>query len=235
MKRWILCALFLPLVGLLTACGGGDQDRSAEQSAPPVAATSRTDSTQVFHVLAFDGVQSFKYLVHFRGPGQPATLYTRDEVHLLQPVPAASGARYQGERLMVWVKGDEVLFEVDGKRVGPCRVSGLQPILARAWLAGTRFWATGNEPSWNLVIGPERVALLTDLGETRREFPGLAAPELDPRAPFGKHVLKSGGHTLEIEILDGLCTDTMSGAPFPASVILRLDGEEMRGCGTGLF
>ena len=237
MRRWILTALVLGLglIGFWPACSDGDTKEAASRSAARPTARAAADTNQVFHILAFDGVQSFRYLMHFQGPGLPATLYTQNEVHILDPVPAASGARYQGERLMVWVKGDDVLFEVDGHKVGPCRVSGLQPILARAWLAGTRFWASGNEPSWNLIIGAERVVLLMDLGETRLEFPGLDTVDLDPRAPFGRHLLRKDGHTLEIEIRDDLCLDSMSGAPFPAGVSLTLDGQEMRGCGTGLF
>ncbi len=233
MRRWIFAGLVLALGGLLVACGGGEQQDRPQPAAS--AAETPGDSSRVFHILAFDGVQTFKYLVQFQGAGRPATLFTHDEVHELQPVPSGSGARYQGERLMVWIKGDEVMFSVDGKNVGPCKVSGLQSILGRAWLAGTDFWASGNEPSWNLIIGQERVVLLTDQGETRHEFPGIPASRLDPRHPSGTHHLEAGGHTLELEILDGLCTDTMSGAPFPASVILHLDGKEMRGCGTGLF
>ncbi len=238
MTRWILPLLILTLGGLFTACGGKEK----AEPAPETTTTQNTDNAAtetkpVLHILAFDGVQDFHYLVHYRNAEDSAILYTPDEVHTLKPARSASGAKYQGERFMVWTKGqgDIILFEVDGKEVGPCKVSGLQAILEQAWQAGGRFWAAGNEPSWNLVISEEKVLLLTDLGETRQEFPGLAAADLDPYAPAGRHVLKSGDHTLEIEIQEGLCGDSMSGAPFPASVTLKLDGVEMRGCGTGLF
>lgn len=238
MKRWTRTILPLLLGGLLLGCGDKARQESPQENARNGTTDSEsaaTDSTRVFHILAFDGVQNFRYLVHFHDPGRAATLYTFGEVHELQAVPTASGARYQGDRLMVWVKGEEVLFEVDGKRVGPCKISGLQSILSRAWLAGTDFWASGNEPSWNLIIGQERVVLLTDQGQTRHEFPGLTRDRLDPRHPYGQYRLEADGHVLEIDIIDGLCGDTMSGAPFPASVLLRWNEQEWRGCGTGLF
>ncbi len=190
----------------------------------------------IFHVFSFDGAMGNRYLMHFGGPDSPATLFTHDETLVLAHQPAASGAKYLGERIMVWLKGDEVLMEVDGQRVGPCKVSNLQSILTKAWRSGTDFWAVGNEPSWNLVMGRERVILLTELGQKSMEFPGLGKEIFDPRNPNGHYsFLNDENHELKIEILPGLCTDTMSGEPFVASVKLVLDGKEMSGCGTGLF
>jgi len=40
---------------------------------------------------------------------------------------------------------------------------------------------------------------------------------------------------MDIEIIEGRCTDKMSGEPFAVSVRVILEGEEMFGCGTGLF
>lgn len=206
---------------LMTTVGCGEKTEPQERS--------------VFHLLSFDGIRGNRYLMHLQGPQEGATLYTQTEVHQMQHVPAASGAKYADERLMVWVKGEEVLFEVDGQRVGPCQISGLQPILAKAWLSGGDFWAVGNEPAWNLVIGAERCILITDLGQTVQEFPGLKTGLLDPRAPEGRFDFESEGKKLTVEILPGRCTNTMSGEPFAVSVRIVLDEKEMTGCGTGLY
>jgi uncharacterized membrane protein len=220
----------LTLISLLlvTGCSQQKEEEKAEAAAPEIR--------QVFHVFSFDGAMGNRYMMHFNGADSPSTLFTHNETLDLEPQPAASGAKYQGDRIMVWIKGDDVLMEVDGKRVGPCAVSGLQSVLSKAWLSGADFWAVGNEPSWNLIMGRDRVILLTEMGQKSMEFEGLEKGVFDPREPYGVYKFTDDEQQeLKIEILAGLCTDVMSGEPFAVSVRLVLDGEEMIGCGTGLF
>lgn len=44
-----------------------------------------------------------------------------DEEFPLRRVPAASGARYAGERVVLHTKADEALLSVDGRELGPCQ------------------------------------------------------------------------------------------------------------------
>ncbi len=203
-----------------------------KQEEQPASAETRS----IFHVFSYDGPMGARYMVHFDSAGKEATLFTHDETLILKHEATASGAKFQGDRIMVWIKGDEVLMEVDGKRVGPCSVSGLQNILSRAWLSGGDFWAVGNEPSWNLVMGKDRVILLTEMGQKSMEFKGLEMDIFNAREPYGIFTFTNEEkHELEVEILTGRCTDIMSGEPFAVSVKIRFDGKEMLGCGTGLF
>lgn len=225
----ILKLMVLLAMLLVAGCTQKTDEPAAEKSA--VQATR-----EILHVFSFDGPLGSRYMMHFMESSTQATLFTHDETLQLESQPAASGAKYAGERIMVWIKGDEVLMEVDGKRVGPCKVSGLQSILSQAWLSGTDFWAVGNEPSWNLIMGTQRVVLLTEMGQKSMEFPGLNHEDLDPRNPFGTYSLaNTEDHRLDIEIIKGRCTDIMSGEPFAVSVRLVWNGQEMLGCGTGLF
>ena len=225
----MLTLIALATLFLASGCTPKKDDEKTEKPSPP-------EAREVFHVFSFDGAMGSRYMMHFTGSGDQAILYTHGETLPMTHQAAASGAKYQGERLMVWIKGDEVLMEVDGQRVGPCKVSGLQSILSTAWLSGTDFWAVGNEPSWNLIMGRDRVVLLTEMGQKKTVFPGLEEMIFDPQKPYGTYVfINDEKHELEIEILEGRCTDTMSGEPFAVSVRLVLDGQEMLGCGTGLF
>jgi len=227
LRLWTLLAAAMLL--LVLGCGKKAEDTIEKQAPAP-------ETREVFHVFSFDGPMGSRYMMHFLESSGQATLFTHDETLQLTQQPAASGAKYAGERIMVWIKGDEVLMEVDGKRVGPCKVSGLQSILSQAWLSGTNFWAVGNEPSWNLILGGQRVVLLTEMGQKSLEFPGLGKDILNPEQPFGIYNLSNAdGQSLTIEILEGRCTDTMSGEPFAVSVLLKWDGKELLGCGTGLF
>lgn len=216
------------LAGFFATMGCGQKDE--EENTPPPA------PREIFHVFSFDGTMGNRYMLHFGKDGSQATLYTHNETLILKHQPAASGAKYQGERIMVWIKGDDVLFEVDGKRIGPCVVSGLQSILAKAWLSGMDFWAVGNEPTWNLSMGKDQVILLTEMGQKRMEFEALGKDIPDPRKPYGLYSFTNKEkHELVVEISEGRCTDIMSGEPFAVSVRLVLDGKELLGCGTGLF
>jgi len=225
--RILKTLIIMVMAGLLLITGCGKKEE--EKSTP-------SETTVVFHVFSFDGTMGNRYMMHFDENQSLATLYTHDETLVLQQQSTASGAKYQSDRIMVWIKDDEVLMEVDGKRVGPCAVSELQPILAKAWLSGTEFWAVGNEPSWNLVMGRERVVLLTEMGQKTMEFEGLDKDVLDPMNPYGYYsFVNEKNQEMDIEIIEGRCTDKMSGEPFAVSVRVILEGEEMFGCGTGLF
>ncbi len=230
--RKLIPLLILPMVLCVIGCGGRQEK---PQESIPASTWLEPAKREIFHVFSFDGIRGNRYLVHFDGPGLGATIFTHDEVRPLALVPSASGSKYADDRLMIWIKGEELIMEVDGKRVGPCKVSGLQSVLAQAWLGGTDFWAVGNEPSWNLVMGRERVVLLTDLGQTKQEFPGLKPGQLDSKSPVGTYVFGEGSNTLKVEIIDGLCTDIMSGEPFAVSVRITLNQKEITGCGTGLY
>ena len=62
--------------------------------------------TQVFDCQGFE-------LVVRTGHGEVA-LYLPDRYAVLPQVRAASGVKYEGQGLLLWMKGDEALFEVDG-------------------------------------------------------------------------------------------------------------------------
>jgi membrane-bound inhibitor of C-type lysozyme len=54
-------------------------------------------------------------LVVRTGPGEVA-LYLSGRYLVLPQVRTASGTRYEGEGLLLWMKGDEALFAIDGTR-----------------------------------------------------------------------------------------------------------------------
>lgn len=219
---WIL------LLGTLALAFPACQRESDTQETQP-------EARDTFHVLSFSGPHQVHFLMHFDGGRNGATLFTGTETLRLDPEFTGQGTKYVGERLAVWPQGQDIVLEVDGKRVGPCAVSGLQSILSKAWLSGADFWAVGSEPDWNLVLGGDRVLLLTNLGQDKLEFPPIERGTFDPRHPAGQYTLVQDGHRLTIEISESLCTNPMSGEPFAASVSLTLDDQPMRGCGTGLF
>jgi membrane-bound inhibitor of C-type lysozyme len=68
--------------------------------------------------LDFD-CQGFELVVR-TGPGEVA-LYLPGRNAVLPQVRAASGVKYEREGLLLWMKGNEALFEMDGVRYTGCQ------------------------------------------------------------------------------------------------------------------
>ena len=79
---------------------------------------SEMQTTAVGKTLVFD-CQGFELVVR-TGPGEVA-LYLSGRYAVLPQVRAASGVKYKGEGLLLWMKGDEALFEMDGVRYTGCQ------------------------------------------------------------------------------------------------------------------
>jgi heat shock protein HslJ/membrane-bound inhibitor of C-type lysozyme len=146
------------------------------------------------------------------------------EQFLLEATPAASGVKYGAPNdpsTYFWTKGERALLEVRGERHPECEETAGSAAYAQI------FTATGNEPSWKLEIGPERITLLRNDG---------LAHVVDPMAPVmafggGKAYTTMDGSALMILVLAQVCTDNMSGMPHPKAVMVRFEGQELRGCG----
>ncbi|HYQ92369.1 MAG TPA: META domain-containing protein, partial [Candidatus Competibacteraceae bacterium] len=145
-----------------------------------------------------------------------------EETFAMQPVKTASGAKYEAvgdPTTTFWSKGNRATLVVRGQTYPECTKEGTEAKVFRA---------TGNEPGWKLEIGGNRMSFLADTGQIRIEVP---TPAAETTAEFRKYRAKTGGHDLTITIFDRICTDTMSGMPYPNQVAVVFDGKELNGCG----
>lgn len=97
---------------------------------------------------------------------------------------------------------------------------------------GVDFRATGNEPGWYLEIyDGERMHFVYAYGEQE-----VTTPVPVPTTEAGRTVYhaQAEAHDLTVMLEDTACTDSMSGAAFPTTVSVTLDGETYRGCGRDL-
>ena len=93
------------------------------------------------------------------------------------------------------------------------------------------FRAIGQEPGWSLEINESgRVDFVTDYGGRSYAFDDAERMPESGRA-LTTYRARSAGHALEVVVEDRPCSDTMSGEAFEATVTIRLDDEEYRGCG----
>ena len=72
-----------------------------------------------------------------------------------------------------------------------------------------------------------------DYGELKLTFDPVTREEKsDPSRTLYRG--KSGEHSIEVDISTEKCADAMSGQPYDHTVVVRLDGRELRGCGKSL-
>lgn len=91
------------------------------------------------------------------------------------------------------------------------------------------FRAVGQEPGWILYILPDHgLDFRYDYGEARARTP-LPSPSESGDVTTWHAVTEASD--LRVEIKDAACNDVMSGAPYPATVSVTLNGRDFSGCG----
>lgn len=111
------------------------------------------------------------------------------------------------------------------------------PPPAPAWddarAEGVDFRAIGQEPGWMLDIYREgKITLDWDYGQSKAEFPLVQADAAQEGA--SRYNTQAGGHALVVTIRRYPCNDAMSGAAFPSTVEVIIDGQTLQGCGRSL-
>lgn len=147
----------------------------------------------------------------------------------LRRVPSASGTRYADEAgNLFWSHGQDARLEVSGQ-AHDCRENPSGSRMAAARMAGASVYAVGQEPGWFLTVVPDdRVTLVADYGSEV-----VVTPPAQARAVAGgwQYQAQTNSQHLRIEVSDNPCTDAMSGARWPRTVVVHLGDRELSGCG----
>lgn len=144
---------------------------------------------------------------------------------LLEPVPAASGARYEAEGdpgTFFWSRGDAALVGLGGVDLPECRLA--LPLDETPWRAG------GNEPFWSVTIAQGAMTL------TRPGMDDLALDVQDAVLTEAGDILVTATHPDEglravLRRQPVVCRDSMTGLPHPETVELSFDDQMLEGCG----
>lgn len=143
----------------------------------------------------------------------------------LQPVAAASGARYEMENdpdTYFWNRGDSALVALEGTTLPECRIS--------LPAARTAYTARGNEPFWTATIS-DGTLLLTQLGMDDTRLTVSDASLRDDGAIIVTATEDGNGSQAVMLRENAICRDTMTGVPYPETVSLSLGDETLTGCG----
>ncbi len=192
-----------------------------------------TGQTHVFECAPPQG-EAFSFTLR-TGPGEAAVwLPARfgGRYLVLGQARAAGGARYEGDGVTVWNKGDEAVLEVGDAAFPGCTRNPARAAWEDARRLGVDFRAVGQEPGWLLEIDAERsLRFLYDYGA--RE---ITAPAPKPVTAGGRTVyrLATAQGALVVEIEPAPCADAMSGEAFEARVTVAVGGAAYAGCGRAL-
>jgi heat shock protein HslJ len=97
-------------------------------------------------------------------------------------------------------------------------------------LASQADWrASGNEPSWSLVISNGKMTLETDFGANRVELAVPPATKVDARTV--RYTTSIENQSLEVNVKNAVCIDTMTGMPRPEQVAISFGAKRFTGCG----
>ncbi|PWK59573.1 META domain-containing protein [Roseicyclus mahoneyensis] len=154
-----------------------------------------------------------------------AVMDVGDQRHLLAPVPAASGARYEAAvdpTTFFWSQGETALVSVAGAERPECRLA--LPLEDMSWHAG------GNEPFWSVTVEAGMLTL------TRLGMEDLVLALQDPLMTEAGEILVLADHAdmpLRAVMLrrPAMCRDTMTGLPHPETVELSMGDQTIFGCG----
>lgn len=157
--------------------------------------------------------------------GEPS-LMVSGERRAIERTRAASGVRYETADgltpLVFWEKGPTALLRIDGGASVDCNE---MPAAADEPLP---FRARGQEPGWLLEITAETIRMEADYGEKVESAPKPAPLGFDNGRMYEA---ETDAHGLMVRIVDRVCHDAMSGAPYPKTVEVTLDGRKYDGCG----
>ncbi|MGM0526247.1 MAG: META domain-containing protein [Pseudomonadota bacterium] len=141
----------------------------------------------------------------------------------LQQLPAASGSKYQNEdgTTVFWSKGREAQVTWRGEQLPLCTEDGYLP---------NDVAFRGNEPFWLLTVNGQQATLTTPEDEQQLSLTD-ERQKADSKASDGNHwrVETTAGH--QLEVIDNICYDSMSGIAYPYQVTLLHLDKQLNGCG----
>ena len=146
---------------------------------------------------------------------------------------ATSGARYEGDGVLLWAKDTEAWLEVGGADQGRCRADPRRSTWEHAKLSGVDFRAVGHQPGWTLEIRKGR-QLRFSYGDQSEVTTTCPAPVSDNSLRQTIYEATDGEHLLTVLLEGAPCRDRLSGEQFSTRVEVTLDRRTFQGCGRPL-
>jgi uncharacterized membrane protein len=227
-KHLLSQAIILSWVYVLTACS---LDTTKPNSASvPASEPGNYQKTQAWQcqnngyvVTSKAGEQEINKILWVFLPGQTVQLIAE---------PNQPDGAYASETMRLLLNGNNARLEKNGT-TDQCSEDRRWSIREAAKLRGVDFWATGNEPPWQLEISSATILLKTGYTNDQHEFPS-PEPATDRATRTTRYKTRNANEQLNIIVSGQSCSDSMSGEGFASKVTLELDGRKLMGCGLPL-
>lgn len=119
-----------------------------------------------------------------------------------------------------------IRFVVRTMRAGV--IVALMPIVFTGAAEAASWTARGNEPGWRVDVSETAINFSSMDGET---FAIEPIPEPVRAEGIEVYTGTTADQTLTLVAIDRICTDNMSGMPFPKAVVVTIGGRALVGCG----
>ena len=166
--------------------------------------------------------------------GDDLTLLVEGEPPRVLPrVPSASGAKFARADTSFWTRGDDATLILGGRTIACTIPNDDTPPEGSAEdtaAAAPRFRGVGQEPGWTVDVFADRIAFVGDYGEREVVVP---RPEPERRGRRTRYRVSTEANDFVLTIEEEPCRDAMSGAAYPATVVVEVNGDRYRGCGRG--
>jgi putative lipoprotein len=204
----VLCTVLAALVvNVASACS-----RPAERTS--LAGTTR----------AYQCADGYRFVARFEP--ERVWLFLGERTQSLPQIPSISGIHYTDGRHTLRDSNGEASIEVPGGSHARCVNRPAAVPWEEARLTGVDFRATGQGSTWSLEID-EGSGIVFDDGKSRSVFPPGKREGL-------VELSSSGSRSITIERTASECTNGATGERFAFRVVVKVDGEEYRGCGREL-
>lgn len=241
LTRWLAQAM---LAAVLVACGRTEVPPPEPPPATQQPAPRQESADDIEGLVeSGPGVGSYRYEAYAYdceglavavrpGDGELKLILPERTISLPQ-VEAASGAKYADGDTVFWGKGmNSATLTLDGEETN-CQLDRQETPWTDARARGASFRGVGVEPGWHLEVHPDRLVFVYQYGEKRAVLPNQGPVE-DSELRTRRWQTTSEEHEMGVVVEDRACTDVMSGAIYPATVHVTLDGRSYMGCGRNL-
>lgn len=204
--------LLLALPLLVTACVSAPKNEQSAVHTGPVAALGQKNTQAWF----CDNLQ-----IATQFGDEKVTLYVRDRTLELNQVRTASGSKYEAgtkPETWFWQKGNEASFMLDGQEMPHCYVAGHIPM---------PLTAQGNEPGWQVRLNGNNLMFTHMNASPERDLAYTTTTVSNLRTDY---LAQGSQGPLKLTVTQSMCSDTMTGMPYPYSAQIKYNGEDLKGC-----
>ena len=171
------------------------------------------------------------YLVTSPGKNQNIWVFQPDKTSQLHASTSRNSPAFGSADLGISFQNDTATISIDGN-TDSCHKNYRASIWEEAKLRGVEFRGIGNEPPWQLEIGPNSIVLKTGYELSAQTYPLVNSTGKSQQST--RYQTHTDNGQLTISIRAEHCADSMSGEEFASTVVISVDKLKLTGCGRPL-